>query len=744
MTTQPPQTRASPDTPSEGVNMDPRLLNKKNAILQKVSEYHPDPDLDMLERAIDFAAEMHSEQRRRNGDPYLSHPLEVTDIIADLKLDIAGLCAGMLHDVVEDTETTVEDISEMFNEDIAFIVDGVTKLSKYQFLNKQERQAESFRKMFLAMASDIRVILVKLSDRVHNMRTLKYMPPKKQREIAQETLDIYAPLAARLGIHWIKSELEDISFRYIYPDEYYQLAEDVSVRREERERYIQETSAILNEKLQEHGIHAQITGRPKHFYSIWKKMKAKGISFDEVHDALAFRVMPETVRECYEVLGVVHSIWRPVPGRFKDYVGLPKPNGYQSLHTSVIGPYGERVEIQIRTEAMHKVAEEGVAAHWQYKEGRMHPARDAEKFAWLRQLIEWQHDLADPKEFMDMVKVDMFSDEVYTLTPQGHIMSLPKKSTPVDFAFAIHTEVGNHCTGARVNGQIVPLKHELQNGDTVKILTHPNQRPNPDWLKFVQTSRARHKIRQHVRREQRERSRQYGKELLDKEFKRFGLSLRKLRKEGRFEDWLRACKCQNLDELYINIGYGKLQADTAIRKALPDEETEPKEQPEGRLGRLMRTAADKITGRKTGVALDGVEDVMVRYAKCCGPVPGEPIVGFVTRGRGLAIHAADCNKLQHMEQERFIDVYWEANAKSSTRPVTLRVYTEDRAGMLASITQTFTGEKINISEAHCRTQDDGSAINTFEVMIADSAQLKGVIKKIQGISGVRHVARVRV
>ena len=718
--------------------MDPRLVNKMNAIVQKVTEYHPGPDLELFRKAFRLAAKMHSEQQRRSGEPYILHPLEVTDLIADLRLDIAGLCAGMLHDVVEDTDITVEEIAEMFNEDIAFIVDGVTKLSKYQFLTKQERQAESFRKMFLAMASDMRVILVKLADRVHNMRTLKYMSPTKQREIAQETLDIYAPLADRLGIQWIKSELEDQSFRYLYPDAYYALAGNVSRRREERERYIQETCAILKGKLKDHGIDAEVYGRPKHFYSIWKKMQAKGIEIDEVHDVLAFRVTPKTVRECYEVLGIVHSLWRPVPGRFKDYVGMPKPNGYQSLHTSVIGPYGEQVEIQLRTTEMHKIAEEGVAAHWQYKSGRIVPSKDAEKFAWLRQLIEWQQDLKDPKEFLDMVKVDMFSDEVYVLTPQGHIKVLPAGASPVDFAYAVHTEVGNHCTRARINGQIVPLKHKLKNGDTVKIMTHPSQRPNPDWLKFVKTSRARTKIRHYVRREQRERSRLFGKELMDKEFKRYSISLKRLQRDGQLEELIRSCKCQTLDDLYINLGYGKLQPETVVRKVLPD--AEPARTPILDVGNRVMQA---ITGRKAGVAIDGVDDIMVNYAKCCSPVPGESVVGFVTRGRGLTVHASDCTKLVYLESERFIDVYWEDAAKDAVRPVTIRVFTDDKTGMLASLSQSFTGAGINITQAHCRTTDVGRAINTFEVLIQDQNQLKKVLRTIERISGVLRVERVR-
>ncbi len=720
--------------------MDQLIQDKMESVVAKVKAYHPNPDIDLLRRAMHFAAECHAPQVRKSGEPYILHPLEVSEIICELRLDIHGVCAGVLHDVVEDCDVTVEQIAEMFNEDIAFIVNGVTKLSKYEFSSKQQRQAESMRKMFVAMASDIRVILVKLCDRVHNMRTLRHMKKEKQVEIAKETLDIYAPLANRLGIQWIKSELEDMAFRYIYEDEYYLLAEKVALKKVEREDFITDTIALIQSKLKEHEIYADVYGRPKHFFSIWKKMKQNGIDFEQVYDVLAFRVLTSSLRDCYGVLGIIHSMWKPVPGRFKDYVGMPKPNGYQSLHTSVIGPQQERIEIQIRTEEMHKVAEQGVAAHWQYKEGRVVPDDDANKFAWLRQIMEWQQDLADPTEFVDLVKVDMFSDEIFALTPGGEIKPLPRGATPLDFAYAVHTEVGHHCTGARINGQIVPLRHELKTGDTVHILTHPTARPNPDWLKWVKTGRARTKIRHYIRAEQREKNKEYGRELLEKELKKFGRTVKKLIKNGEMLDAARSCKFQNIDDLFVNVGYGKIQPETVLKRLVPEEEREkPKE--EGRLSKLFKAITPQKK-KRPGIALDGVEDVMVKYARCCSPVPGEKITGFITRGRGLTIHASQCPHLEHLEPDRLIDVYWDTTP-DATRPVNVRVLCNDAPGLLANISQSFTGAGVNIAQAHCRTLADNRAINSFEIHVSDMDQLEKALTAIKRIKGVYSVERVR-
>lgn len=722
--------------------LSPVLINKMSAILQKVRAYHPDPDLELLRKAFALAAKMHTGQMRKSGEPYLLHPLEVTDIIADLHLDIASLCAGMLHDVVEDTEVSIDEIKVSFGHEIAFIVDGVTKLSKYAFKSKEERNAESFRKFVVAMASDIRVVLVKLADRMHNMRTLKHMVPEKQREKALETMEIYAPLANRLGIQWMKSELEDQSFRYLHPEDYFALAEAIKAKKSERERYIVETVGLIRNLLGDHRIEAEVAGRPKHFFSIWKKMRESSIGLDQVYDQLAFRILVAEVKDCYGVLGLIHSLWRPVPGRFKDYIAMPKPNGYQSLHTSVVGPYQERVEIQIRTLGMHRIAEEGVAAHWQYKEGKAIPDRDAARFEWLRQLIEWQQELADPQEFMDMVKVDMFNDEVFTLTPDGDVKVLPVGATPVDFAYAVHTEVGNRCSGARVNGQLVPLRHQLQNGDTVEIITSAHQRPNPDWLGFAKTSRARAKIKHHVRQEQRDTTARLGRELLERELRRHNLSLRRLLKSGELEAAAVACKLQNAEELIVQLGYGKLQIETVLRKLIPEDATPgalPDALDEDRLERVAREAV----GKKPGIALDGVDDVMVRYARCCNPVPGEDVVGFVTRGRGLTVHARTCPKVHSLEADRIVDAYWGETDKA-VRSVAVRVMCDDRPGLLANISAGFTSVGVNIAEAHCRATPDGRATNTFEVLVRDAQQLEGAIRAIRRIDGVTHVERLRV
>lgn len=714
-----------------------------DAIIRKVQAYHPDPDVESLRRAFALAQEKHQDQRRRSGELYLSHPLAVTDLIADMRLDVPSLCAGLLHDIVEDTDITVEALREAFSPEVAFIVDGVTKLSKLAFNTREEHQAESFRKMLLAMSADLRVILVKLADRVHNMRTLHYMPEEKRRRIAQETLDIYAPLAHRLGINWIKGELEDIAFRYLYPEDYYELSRLVDVKKEKRQRYIKETIELLKAALREHSIDGDVSGRPKHFYSIWRKMRDKNIPYDQVHDVLAFRVLTDSQAHCYEILGMVHSMWKPVPGRFKDYIALPKRNGYQSLHTSVFGPYRERIEIQIRTHQMHEIAEQGVAAHWQYKEARGRrvktgPARDAARFAWLRQLLEWQQELLDPQEFMDTVKVDLFGDEVYALTPQGDVKILSKGANVLDFAYAVHTEVGHHCTGARINGAMVPLRTPIQTGNTVEIITSNQQRPSRDWLEVVQTGRARTKIKQYIRSEERHKAGEYGRELLTRELKRFGLKFRKVARTGELKRVVESSRFQSLDDMLVQIGFGRVQPDLIARRMVPDREPTPEPEPESALTRVINS----LTGQRSGIAIDGVDDVMVRYARCCNPVPGDPIVGFVTRGRGLSVHVEGCSKIQHMEPERMIEVYWKGNDNNTLRPANVRVRCENLPGLLARISQSFTDMGVNISEAHCRTNSEGGAINTFQVVVSDSKQLNRAMGHIRRIKGVRSVERV--
>ena len=728
--------------------MDP-LQNRLNTIIRKVEGYHPNPDIDKLVAAYAYAAKHHEGQTRKSGEPYIGHPLEVMDIIADLRLDVASLCAGLLHDTVEDTEATVEEVAELFGADVAFLVDGVTKLSKINFNTREEAQAANFRKMIIAMSRDLRVILVKLSDRLHNMRTLKYMKSEKQARIARETMDIYAPLSHRLGISWVKTELEDLSFRYLYPDSYYDIAERVASKKRERESFIREVISILQDLLTEHGIHgAEVNGRPKNFWSIYRKMRRQQIEFEQVYDLLAFRVLLDERAQCYEGLGLVHNLWKPIPGRFKDYIAIPKPNGYQSLHTSVIGPYQERLEIQIRTFDMHKVAEEGIAAHWLYKEGKAIPDKDDAKFAWLHHLMEEHQDNEDPREFLESAKIDLFHDEVYVFTPKGDVMGLPQGATAIDFAYHIHTEVGHHCSGAKVNGQMVPLRHELSNGDIIEVMTNKNQRPNKDWLQFVKTGRARTKIRNYLRKEQRARSMELGRELLDKELKRHGTNVRAIERNGKLAEVVATTKHSTVDELLADIGYGRAQPDLIIERLYPPQERpEPKKkQNEGRLGQLWERISSVAQPKKRtrGVVLDGIDNVMVNYAKCCSPVPGDEIVGFVTRGRGLTVHTRDCPRIEHLEPERQIAVSWQSSGEKDEnprRPVNVRVYCTDKPGLLANISSAFSKADVNISQAHCLTTEDQRAVNTFEVLVRDTEQLHNAMRLIERIKGVYKVER---
>src|SRR5213082_2062655 len=549
-----------------------------NDILEKVSAYHPDADVDLVKKAYVYSAKVHQGQVRKSGEPYLVHPLEVAGILADLKLDEASIVAGLLHDTIEDTLAKPEEIKELFGTEVLELVEGVTKLGTFQSapaVSIEEKQAENFRKMLVAMAKDIRVILVKLADRTHNMRTLEHMKPESQQRIAQETLDIYAPLANRLGIQWIKIELEDLAFRYLKPGEYADVETQLEQSQKDREKFIEDVVDLLKGKLKEAGLEAEVQGRPKHVYSIWKKMRKNGLaSVTQLHDIVAFRLILKTVPACYEALGLIHSLWKPVPGRFKDYIAIPKPNMYQSLHTTVIGPNGERIEIQMRTEEMHQVAEEGIAAHWAYKEGKS--AKDEQKFAWLRQLMEWQQDLKDPREFLETVKVDLFTDEVFCFTPKGDVKSLPLGSTAVDFAYTVHSEVGAHCVGAKVNGKMVPLRYKLKNGDSIEILTSPNARPNKDWLSFVKTSRAQAKIRSFIKGQQRERSIDIGRDLLDREFKRFDLNFAKVLKTPEFLKAANDMGHSRAEDLVSAVGYGKLSPANIMHKLYPEKLAEKK------------------------------------------------------------------------------------------------------------------------------------------------------------------------
>jgi len=711
-----------------------------NDILDKVVSYNPAPDLDLVRKAYVYCAKVHQGQTRLSGEPYLVHPMEVAGLLADLRLDVPTVVTGLLHDTIEDTLTTREELEGMFGAEVATLVEGVTKISKIHFKTKEESQAENFRKMLLAMANDIRVILVKLADRLHNMRTLQYQPEPKQRSIARETLDIYAPIANRLGISWIKSELEDLSFRYLEPQVYYDLASKVTKKKKERESYVDEVRKIIVDKLVEHEIKGDVFGRSKHLYSIWRKMQSRSVDIDQIYDLIAIRVMVNDIRECYEVLGIIHSTWKPIPGRFKDYIAMPKGNMYQSLHTTVIGPHGERMEVQIRTSEMHRVAEAGIAAHWKYKEGKGYDEKEVKRFAWLRQLLEWQQELEDSHEFMNTVKVELFPEEVYVFTPNGDVKSFPKGSTPIDFAYTIHTDLGHRCVGAKVNGKLVPLKYELKNGDIVEVITSPHHTPSKDWLKIVKSSRARNKIRAWIKTEERVRSISLGKEIMEKEFRRFSLNLNKLQKTGELKRVATEFGYVGDDDLMAAVGYGKLSCNQVLGKLIPEEKlAEKQDLKESRIGK----AISKLTGKSTSaIQIGGVEDVLVRFGKCCNPVPGDDIVGFITRGRGVTVHTADCPIAMDNDPERRIAVDWNRDRKAAL-PVKIRVSCHDQKGILANITLAITNCEANISSASIQSTVDRRGENIFEVDVTSLEHLNRVMNNIMKVNGVTHVERMK-
>src|SRR5919106_524281 len=729
-----------------------------NDILQRVVAYHPDPDLDILKKAYVYSAKVHQGQLRKSGEPYLVHPLEVGGILAQLKLDEASIVAGLLHDTIEDTLATSDELTELFGPEVAHLVDGGTKLSKFSAsasLSQEEKQAENFRKMIIAMAQDIRVILVKLADRTHNMRTLDFMSTEKQQRIAQETLDIYAPLANRLGISWIKTELEDQALKYLRPAEYAEISEKLAKRRKEREKYIDDVVALIEAQLSERNIEGRVQGRFKHLYSIWKKMKAQGLDFEQVQDIIAFRLVMRTIPSCYEALGLIHQLWKPVPGRFKDFIAIPKPNMYQSLHTTVIGPLGERIEVQIRTEEMHKVAEEGIAAHWAYKEGKGGTAirKDDEKFAWLRQLMEWQQDLKDPKEFLDTVKVDLFTDEVFVFTPKGDVKSLPRGATPVDFAYAIHSDIGSRCVGAKVNGKIVPLRYKLKNGDTVEVLTSPNAHPSKDWLTFVKTSRAQQRIRGYIKQQQRDKSVQLGRELIDREFRRVGLNFNRMLKAGDLKQHANDLGYRSEEDMLAAVGYGKVAPHQLIQKIAPEKlaGNEPRQAPadgvngSGVMPSLSRVTevARRLVGKQArgGVQIGGVDDVLVRFGRCCNPVPGDPIAGFITRGRGVTVHTVNCEKALATDPERRVGRRGGIPGAIQP-PVNPAMFNAHPPRPLAGNSNTFSKRGVNISQANCRATGDDRAVNTFEVTISDLKQLTELMQSIESLHGVYSVERI--
>ena len=709
-------------------------------VLEKLRGYNSDGDEALVRSAYEYAVKAHEGQRRRSGEAYVVHPLRVSHLIAELKLDVPSICAGLLHDCVEDTPTSLEELKKLFGAEVSFLVDGVTKLGKLRWKTREEQQAESFRKMLVAMARDIRVILIKLADRMDNMRTLEAMPPDRQEGIAQETMDIYAPLANRLGIYWMRAELEDLSFRYTNPGEHESLINDLASHERERQRYTRKVEGILRKTMARHGVRCTVKGRLKNLWGIYGKMR-RGRDLDQIHDIVAFRIITGSIQDCYAALGVAHEQFVPIPGRFKDYIAMPKPNRYQSLHTSVVGPEGERMEVQIRTDEMHRVAEEGIAAHWIYKDGRGEISpEDKKKFGWLRQLVEFQHDLKDPTEFINAVKIDLFSDEVYVFTPKGDVRAYPKGSTPVDFAYSIHTEVGQHCAGARVNNLIVPLRYKLRNGDRVDIITNPNQRPNKDWLKFVVSARARSKIRHYIRREQRERGREMGRDMLDKAFRKKGASLTKLQKKGELKKGTTAMRLGTDEELFMQVGFGRITAQQVVDAVLPQEEDgKPVRKPaRERIAEVFERVRPRST---SGILVQDVDNLVVRIAHCCNPVPGDRIMGFITRGRGVTIHKVECPRALDLDPARRIEVSWDERAKVE-HPVALRVHTTDRPGLLAKMSQAFSDLKVNIQSADCRATADARAVNTFHFSVYNLDDLKRVMKALQRIRGVYSVERI--
>jgi GTP pyrophosphokinase len=708
-------------------------------LVEKVRAYNPDADVELLRRAYVFSAFEHKGQVRHSGEPYLVHPLEVADVLADMKLDVVAIAAGLLHDIVEDTQTPIERITELFGIDVAHVVEGVTKLGAIPFSSSEERQAENFRKMLLAMVDDIRVILVKLADRLHNMRTLHHLPEERRIKIAQETRDIYAPIANRLGMSKIKNELEDLAFKYLEPKSYEGLRQRVESRRRVTQGMIEQLTKTISAKLAEAQVPIiQIDGRIKRLFSIHQKLKRQKIDLEQVYDLVALRIVTHSIRDCYAALGIIHQTWSPVPGRIKDFIAMPRPNGYQSLHTSVVSERGFPFEVQIRTAEQHRIAEEGIAAHWKYKEGRVGATRDEHHFLWLRQLLEWQQEVRDPQEFLQNLKIELYPEEVYIFTPKGEVKSLPRDATPVDFAYAIHTDVGHQCVGARVNGKMVPLRTRLRNGDIVEIVTAPGHKPSRDWLNFAATSRARSKIKQFIHSEEKERSLEIGRKLFDKEAKRFGLSLKTLTDPATLNRVVAECGLQKADELFAAIGYGKLSARTVLGRFVPQEEL--KEAPDsGGLASVVRrvlgTGEDKIKVR-------GIDDLMVFRARCCNPIRGEAIVGYITRGKGVSVHSATCSNVVNLlyDPERRIDVEWDKGADTAPYTVRLHIHVEDRKGILADVSAKIAGINTNIRNVEATVDDQVGRID-MTVEISDVKHLQKVIKSLRSIAGVVNVER---
>lgn len=708
-----------------------------NDIVDKVSEYVADTDLDIIERAYIYSARVHEGQVRLSGEPYLSHPLEVAGILADMKLDPESVVAGILHDVIEDTPATPKEIKTLFGPEVMHIVSGVSKLSSLSFGSSRARQAESIRKMFLAMADDIRVILIKLADRLHNMRTLQFHMPDKRKEIARETLDIYAPIAARLGIYWIKNELEESSFRYIQPDEYARIENAVSKSKIEREKYIETVKGDIKKVMDQAKLKCEMLGRNKNFYSIYNKMISQNLPFEEIYDIIALRIILDTVPQCYEALGHIHSLWKPIDHKFKDYIGRPKTNMYQSLHTTVVGPVGERIEIQIRTWEMDKIATAGIAAHWGYKEGKHLDENVSRKFAWIQNLVENQENFIDPGEFMENVRIDLFPDEVYVFTPRGEVKTLPRGATPVDFAYMIHTEVGNQCTGAKVNGRMVPLPYELKTGDIVEIVISKNHHPSKDWLNFVKTVKARSKIRHWIKIQETERSLTLGREMCEKAFRKERLNFSALVRSEKMMQVVEQFGFKTIDDLIANVGYGKITPLQVLRKFAPKVDEE--EVDESIFNKLMERVRKKKP--KTGVLVKGVDDILIKFGICCQPVPGDPIIGYITRGYGVTIHRTSCVNALRMNPERQIEVEWNQEV-TETYPVKIRIISQDRVGLLADVVGNISKFGANILNAKTETRENKMVDSFFTIGVEDTTHLDKIVSAVKKVKYVQEVKRV--
>ena len=710
----------------------------RDVLIDKILAYHPEADVERVRRAVARAREAHAGQYRDSGEEFFQHPYEVACILADLQMDVTTIVAGLLHDVLEDTPVTPEQLGDEFGAEVVRLVEGVTKLDKLTFQTKEEQQAQSLRKMFLAMAEDLRVIVIKLADRLHNMRTLRHLSVERQRRIATETLEIYAPLAHRLGMWSMKWEMEDLAFRALHPEEYADLARRIARRREEREKELQEVIATLQARLDEVGIRGVLQGRPKHLYSIYQKLQRQQKDLSEIYDLLAVRAIVDSVKDCYGVLGLVHTLWKPVPGRFKDYIAMPKSNLYQSLHTTVIGPRGEPLEIQIRTHEMHRIAEMGIAAHWLYKEGKT-TSEFEEKVAWLRQVMEWLREMKDPQEFMETLKIDLFEDEVFVFTPRGDVKSLPAGATPIDFAFAVHTDIGMHCVGAKVNSKMVSLDYRLQNGDIVEILTSKHATPSQDWLGLVKTSKARTKIRSWLKEVRREEGLARGRETWEREARRLGLDPAELLRSERMQEVVKRYGFADLEDVLAGIGFGQVTATQVLTRLLGRDELEARRRQLRE--RSRRNGEHRPVDQAQGVRVRGVDNVLIRFSRCCNPVPGDPIVGYITRGRGVSVHRRDCPNLRSLSAEgRQLEVEWE-KTPSATYPVAIEVEAVDRVNLLTNIMASVSDGKTNIGAVQARTTRHKRATIHLTVDIHDVEHLQSVINRITQVEGVLTVHR---